>query len=555
MQAPADWTQVTPVGDLLVRGARLHPDRALIVFPWERWTYAEVLAQAIRVARGLTALGVRRGDAVGVLAPNSIEYVAGFFGAQLLGAVVVPLNARHRSSELGYMIGDGGLVALMTTAAQDEYLDFTALLRDALPSLAAASDPTALHLPEAPRLRSTLLLRGEGRTGFLGAGAFDALGERVDPLHVDELRRRVRVRDIATMVYTSGTTSKPKGSELTHEAMTRGPVERALGRFASGTPGDHEVTWGAGPLFHIGSLAPFLGSVGAVGTYLTDLFYDPGRALELMEREGVTAAWPWFPAIMQGLLDHPSFDAAKLPLLRCMLLIGPPALHKRVLAALPQAELIQACGMTETAGIYAISGPDESPAERAETQGLASPGVEVRIIDPETGQDQPPDVIGEILVRGYCVMEGYHGDPEKTALALDADGWLHTSDLYRRTADGRLIFSGRLKDMLKVGGENVAALEVEAFLAEHPAVKIAEVVGAPDPRLDEVPVAFVELEPGATLEAEELIAWCKGRIANYKIPRAVHFVAADAWPMSTTKVDKAALRARLAQAGPAVSAR
>jgi fatty-acyl-CoA synthase len=549
MATIGDWTEVTPIGDLLVRGARVHPDRDLIVLPEARFSYGEVLERATRVARGLLALGVRPRDHVGLLASNGIEYVEGFFGIALIGGVVVPLNARHKAAELGYIVDNGELVVLMTTADEQEYVDFTAVLRSALPSLAGAADPKALALAEAPRLRGTVLLSGEGREGFLGRAAFDALADGVDAAGVDELRRRVRVRDTATIIYTSGTTANPKGCLLTHEAMSRGPVERARTRFASGEHGDHEVTWGAGPLFHIGSLAPFLGSVGSLGTYLTDVFFEPGRALELMARERVTAAWPWFPAIMQGLLDHPDFDAAKLDQLRTMLLIGPPALHKRVLATLPHCGLLQACGMTETAGIYAISGPDESPEEIAQTQGLPSPGVEVRVVDPDTGADVAPGVVGEILVRGYCVMEGYYRDPEKTAAALDPDGWLHTSDLYTQTAEGRLTFSGRLKDMLKVGGENVAAIEVEAFLCEHPAVKIAEVVGVPDPRLDEVPVAFIELAPGTALDRDELLDWCRGRIASYKIPKAVYFVSAAEWPMSATKVDKRALRARLAADG------
>jgi fatty-acyl-CoA synthase len=171
-------------------------------------------------------------------------------------------------------------------------------------------------------------------------------------------------------------------------------------------------------------------------------------------------------------------------------------------------------------------------------------GRGVRIVDVESGGDVDPGVVGELLVRGYCVFEGYFRDPERTAATL-ADGWLRTGDLYSRGSDGSLTFNGRLKDMLKVGGENVAAIEVEAFLCEHPAVKLAEVVGIPDPRLDEVPVAFVELRSGSALRADELIEFCKGRIANYKIPRAVYFVEADEWPMSATKVDKRALRNRL----------
>jgi fatty-acyl-CoA synthase/long-chain acyl-CoA synthetase len=208
--------------------------------------------------------------------------------------------------------------------------------------------------------------------------------------------------------------------------------------------------------------------------------------------------------------------------------------------------------MTETAGLYAISGLDDSSEQRTSTGGTAVQGVEIRIVDVETGADLPAGEVGEILVRGYVTMSGYYRDPEKTADALDADGWLHTHDLYIQRKSGHLTFQGRAKDMLKVGGENVAAVEIEAFLAEHPAVRLAEVVGIPDPRLDEVPVAFVELNPGQEIETDELINFCRGRIAAWKVPRAVHIVDADEWPMSATKVDKGALRLRLLEATAAI---
>lgn len=544
MNTIGDWCEVSPIGDLLVRGARLEPERDVIVLPGERYTYSDLLERATRVARGLWGLGVRHGDKVGLLATNGIEFVEALFGVQLLGGVIVPLNARHKAAELGYIIDNGDLTALLTTGGADQYVDFSEVLTEALPALRDASDPSRLELHDAPQLRIAVLLRGEGKPGFMDRAEFERVIDATDAGIIEAARRRVRVRDTAAIMYTSGTTAHPKGCMLSHEAMTRGAVERSRVRLAGGP---HSVTWGSGPLFHIGSLAPFLGSIGAVGTYLTDVFFEPGRALELMEQEGVTNAWPWFPAIMQGLLDHPSFDPAKLSTLRSMLLIGPPALHSRVQASFPKMELVQACGMTETAGIYAISDEDEPAELRCEAQGKPCPGVEVRIIDPDTGKDLPPGEVGEILVRGYCVMDGYYRDPEKTAHALDSERWLHTGDLYCQSADGRLVFHGRLKDMLKVGGENVAALEVEAFLAEHPAVKLVEVVGAPDERLDEVPVAFVEVRPGHTLQGEQLIQFCKGRIANYKVPRAVYFVEPDQWPMSATKVDKRQLRARLAE--------
>jgi fatty-acyl-CoA synthase len=501
----------------------------------------------LRVARGLRAAGIRPRQHVGILAFNSAEFVEAFFGAALAGCVIVPLQARHRATELGYIIRDANLAALLTMSDPGGRVDLVQVVEAALPSLTAATDPLSLALEEVPSLRAAILLQGGTRPGFLGCAEFERLAATVSDASVELSRCAVRIRDTAVVLYTSGTTSKPKGCMLTHEALTRGPVERARGRLRF-APVD--VTWGAGPLYHIGSLGPFLGSVGAAGTYLTDTHFDAGRALALMACHGATVLWPWFPAIVQDLLGHPSFEPSRLTTLRAALIIGPPKLIERVQAVLPFMEVLQACGMTETGGIFALTEPAESAVARATTQGKPVPGIEVRIVDVETGRDVADGKVGEILVRGYCVTDGYYGDNIKTAAAIDADGWLHTGDLYSRSASGSLIFNGRQKDMLKVGGENVAALEIEGFLCEHPAVKIAEVVGIPDPRLDEVPVAFVELREGASVAPQDLIDFCKGRIASYKIPRAIHYVEPSEWPMSATKVDKNALRRRLAPHGP-----
>ncbi|MBA4355441.1 MAG: fatty acid--CoA ligase, partial [Novosphingobium sp.] len=415
-------------------------------------------------------------------------------------------------------------------------------LSTALPSLSASAPGETLSLPEAPMLRGIVVLEGDAPAGFVSRAVFAEAAKNVPASAVDHARRATRLRDTALIIYTSGTTANPKGCLLSHEAVTRGPVERASSRFRAG---DHDVTWGGGPLFHIGSFAPFIGAIGTGGTYVTDVFFDAGRALDLMERENVTVAWPWFPAILQPLLDHPAFDPQRLAALRKVLLIAPPALVDRAQRTFPDAEFMQACGMTETAGIFALCAPDETPEQRTISQGKAVPGVEVKIIELDSGEEAAPGVVGEILVRGYCLMDGYHRSPEKTAEALDRDGWLHTGDLYARGVDGELTFHGRAKDMLKVGGENVAAIEVEAYICSHPAVKLAEVVGRADPRLDEVPVAFVELRAGKAATAQELIDFCQGNIASYKVPRAIFFMNDGEWPMSATKVDKRALRARL----------
>lgn len=542
MTAFQQWSEVAPVGDLLIRAAARHPDRKALVLPDAELSYAELLDRSVAIARGLIGLGLEARSHVGLMLNNGPEMVAAFFAIHLANCVAVPLNTRHKARELQYIIANADLRAILTSAADTSYLDFRDLLVTALPSLADSAPAGPLELAEAPLLRHAILLSGDIRPGFLGADKFAEAARDIDACEVDARRAQTRVGDHAVIIYTSGTTANPKGCLLSHEAMTRGPVFRAQGRFRSG---DHDVTWGGGPLFHIGSLAPFIGSVGCAGTYLTDVFFDAERALRLMEREGVTAAWPWFPAILQPLLDHPTFDPAKLDRLKSVLLIGPESLVERAMTLFPEIEFMQACGMTETAGIFALTDEDETRANRASCQGRPAPGVEVRIVDAETGKDVEAGGVGEILVRGYCVTSGYYRDPIKTAEALDDDGWLHTGDLYRRSADGRLTFNGRVKDMLKVGGENVAAIEIESYLCSHPAVKIAEVVGKPDDRLDEVPVAFVELRPGQSVTAEQLIDFCTGKIARYKVPRDVFFMASADWPMSATKVNKRALRKRV----------
>jgi len=513
-----------------------------LIMPEFAITYRELLEEAAMVARGIVGLGIEPRSHIGLFCNNGREFVTGLFGTLLANCVVVPLHARHKAHELAYIIDNAQISLLFSAAADTRYLDFREVLGNALPSLASA-DQGPLSIPEAPHLRHVVLLSGEAANGFVDRAEFMAAGAGINSDLVDELRRRTRLDDLAAILYTSGTTANPKGCMLTHEAMTRGPVERADSRFRSC---DHDVTWGGGPLFHIGSLAPFLGSIGTAGTYLTDSFFDPDRAIALMTEHGVTAFWPWFPAILQPLMAHPGFDAATAKV-RTMLFIGPESLVLEIQDRLPQAEVLQGCGMTETAGIFAISDPDETREQRATSHGKAVPGLEVRIIDMETGEDAPDGTVGEILVRGYCVTKGYYRDPAKTAEAIDEDGWLHTGDLYSRSADGSLIFNGRAKDMLKVGGENVAAIEVEAFLCSHPAVKIAEVIGRPDERMDEVPVAFVELHLGVSANEEELIGHCRGKIASYKVPRAIYFVTAEEWPMSATKVNKVALRKRLGE--------
>ncbi|TFD46004.1 fatty acid--CoA ligase [Cryobacterium frigoriphilum] len=538
------FSEAVPLGDLLVRGAARHPDRVALAFPDHELTYAQLLSGAVLTARGLHALGVRRGDHVGLLMPNSPEFLEGYFAITLLGCVVVPLNARYRSSELAYVIDHARLRVVLVTDRNSERCDFRAILSESLPSLADAVVGAPLDLSEAQNLTHIVMLRGAESPGFVGQDRFFAAAAGTPAELIEAIRSTVRLRDVAMLLYTSGTTAHPKGCLISHEGISRG----SLGRMRQNVPlVDHNVYWCPGPLFHIAAMQVMLGSIGLGGTFVSDTYFDGPRALEQIRQYRVTSLWPWFQAIMNGLTTAPGFSPDDLATVTSISLIGPPSFLRDVQAMVPQATHINGSGMSELSGYYAMSPLDDSAEMRATTGGKPVSGVEVRIIDPETGIDAPRGTIGEILVRGYLLMEGYYRDPDKTAEAIDADGWLHTGDLYVQDEDGHITYEGRLKDMLKVGGENVPAIEVEAFLCTHPSVMLAEVIGRPDERLDEVPVAFVEIAAGSAVTENDLIDFCRGRIASFKVPRAIFFKTASEWPMSATKINKVALRRELGE--------
>lgn len=539
------WTEVLPVGDVLVRGAALYPEREAVVFPTERRTYRELLEGAQHVLRGLWALGVRPGDHVGILMPNCAAFLEAYFATALLGAVATPINARYRRTELQYIIENADLVTVLTTDVIDEHVDFGEILHASLPSLSkqgAGSAADRLELPEAPRLRNIALMHGgENKAGFIGRQAFNQLASSVDPAVVAELRHRVRLRDLATIVYTSGTTSNPKGCMLSHEAVVRTSIARAVERFSRK---GIERLWCPGPFFHMGALAPMLGSLALGDTFLTMMHFDPTEALAMIEREQVTRLWPLFHPIIQRLMDDPAFASTDLSRVTGFACSGSPETVRRMQRAFPGARVVGAYGMTETCAVIVVP-VIEDKTDSALECGKPYRGIEIDIVDPASGVECSPGELGEIWVRGYCCMEGYYRDPQKTAETIDPDGWLHTGDLGLLTQDGSLVFRGRLRDVLKVGGESVSAVEVESFLHTHPAIRHSEVVGMRDPRLEEVAVAFVELYAGATLSEEEVIGFCRQEIASYKVPRRVWFINLDEWPMSATKVDKVALRQRV----------
>ncbi|MDR5699760.1 class I adenylate-forming enzyme family protein [Agromyces aerolatus] len=519
-------TRVSPVGDLVDIQASIRPEAKALVMPSESLTYAELARRSDHFARSLMGLGVGYGDRVGILMPNSVDYVLAILGAAKAGAVAVPINGRFKRAEAGYVLEHAELTVLLTGRGEGG-TDFSDLVRQVIADgMPAETIGTVVDL--------------SGGDGFLGRAAFEAAADGVADDELRLAKARVRVRDVAILMYTSGTTAHPKGCLLTHEALTRQGENVARQRFGLQPEEGH---WNPLPLFHCGGIVPMLGCFAVGAKYCHAGHFDPKQAIETIQREHCTVLYPAFEAIWLPILEHPDFDPETFRHVRVILSIATPERMAQYEAILPWAPQITSYGSTEGATNLTVSLPDDSAEVRHNTLGKPIEGLEIRIVDPETGEILGPDQMGELCFRGYSCFDGYFKDPVTTEAHFDEDGYFHTGDRALIRADGNLVFGGRLKDMFKVGGENVPAIEVEDFLIRHPAVRVAQVVAVADGKYGEVGAAFIQLVEGAALSEQELIGFCLDQIATYKVPRYVRFVSD--WPMSGTKVKKFELRERL----------
>ena len=521
--------------DLLERRAADAPEQ-VVAFPDGRLTWPELAGVARRHSGTLWAAGVRPGDAVGVLVPDGQASVTWWLAAARIGAVTVPVNIRLRAGELAYQIDNADVRLLLTTSA------FAERLTGALPGLDTAT-PGRLALPGTPALRAVVALDADrdAPPGFLPLPADGDLEG------ADAARAALRPDDMILNLYTSGTTSRPRGCLQDHASLVA--EGEAVAERLGLRPDDR--FWTPLPMFHCGGFDAAAATMATGCTMIHSGPFDPDAGLRQLETERCTIAFSAFETIWLPILDHPDFARADLSALRIVVNVGAPERMRSMQARLPHAAQVSCLGMTESSGFCCLGAPDDPPETRATTSGFPLPHMQAKVVDPVTGEPVPPGTPGEFRFRGASRIARYHRDPEITAARIDADGWFASGDLVVADADGRLSFRSRLKDMLKVGGENVAAAEVEGFLSEHPAVGIVQVVGVPDARYGEVPAAFVQLRADAVTTEEDLVAHCLGRIATFKVPRYVRFV--DEWPMSGTKVQKFRLRetlaAELAEAG------
>lgn len=535
-------------GRLLDEAAERWPTREALCFEGQRWTFAELRDETDRAARALMAAGVCAGDHVCLWLGNRPEHVFLFFALAKVGAVLVPINMRFRTRDMSYIVTQSDASTLICADGTHPH-DYVAMVEELVPDL-RQQNANRISSASAPALRRVIVLGHSAVPGTLAWSSLLHEGERISPAELERRSAAVDPEDTAFIMYTSGTTGFPKGVMQRHTVIRNVLDEASRTRVT-----EDDVILNYLPMFHIFSIytAVLMSPATGARQVLTPVF-EAGQALRLIATERVTLIHG-FDTHFKDLLEHPSRPHLDLGSLRTgVLAAGMHSTEPIARRAQALMRTVTGYGMTEIGCCATMSDANADAEDRVCMSGWPLSGYELKIIDPASGQSLAPGEVGEICVRGYQVMQGYYRKPEETAKAIDADGWFHTGDSGLMRADGWLRFLGRYKDMLKVGGENVDPTEVEGFLLEDPRINHVAVVGLPDERLSEIPVAFVISEPGATVDEDSILESCRGHIASFKIPRHVFFV--DAFPMTSTgKIQKYLLReeAQRRAAGRAVA--
>jgi fatty-acyl-CoA synthase len=503
------------VSEQLRLGTARHPGRTLLGFPDESISYREFYELSLQLSQSLVSLGVKRGNTVGILALNTIDGMAALYGAVRIGAIPVPINNRLKEHELPYIFDHAELAALITSDRDSDPTHFAEMVNRVW----------SRH-PDRHRIQ----LGDVNVPGFLPREEFLRLG---DGIHLDDAPPADGT-DTAILMYTSGTTGHPRGCLLSHDCL----VTAAYNLIERIDLTEQDIMWDPLPFFHLSGVLPLLTVIITGGTMLSMRHFEPRGAMDQLEGMKVTVALPAFETIWMRILTQPDFKQRDLASIRVIQNVGVEARLRLMQELLPQAIQVSNYGMTELGGYATIHRLTDSLDTRMSTGGPPLGEMELRIVD-EDDNTVPLGKRGEIVARGDQMFSGYFKDPQATGESMRG-GWFHTGDVGTMNELGHVTFVGRQKDMLKVGGENVAAAEIEAYLVTHPAIQIAVVVAAEDERYGQVPAAFVQLRAGADLTEQELIESCIGKIASYKVPRYVRFVGD--WPMSGTKIQKFRLR-------------
>jgi fatty-acyl-CoA synthase len=528
------------IGDFFDAMVARVPDNAALVSCHQqlRYSYRELQREANRLASALLAIGMRPGDRVGIWSHNNAQWLLTQIATAKAGIVLVNINPAYRIAELEYALNKVGCKALITMTSF-KTSDYLAMVREIMPEI-VSSPPGQLKASRVPSLSTVIHLGDSEEPGMMRFTDLMAKGNP-DDADLKGIAGTLRNTDPINIQFTSGTTGFPKGATLTHRNVLNNGF--FIGEAMRLSAEDRLCI--PVPLYHcfgmvLGNLACL--THGATIVYPNDAF-DPLSVLQAVQDERCTGLHG-VPTMFIAELDHPRFAEFDLSTLRTGIMAGSPCpieVMKRVVSDMHMSEVTIAYGMTETSPVSCQSTTDTPLEKRVSTVGRVQPHLEVKIADPENGKPVAIGVTGELCTRGYSVMHGYWDDPQKTAEAIDREGWMHTGDLAVMDAEGYVNIAGRIKDMVIRGGENIYPREIEEFLYRHPAVQDVQVIGVPDRKYGEELCAWVIRRPGASVTEDELRDFCKGQIAHYKIPRYIRFV--ESFPMTVTgKVQKFRMR-------------
>jgi fatty-acyl-CoA synthase len=528
------------IGAYFARVAAADPRREFVVYPDRdlRWTYAQFEARVDRLAKGLLAVGIGRGDHLGIWARNVPDWLTFMFATAKIGVVLVTVNPVYKSHELAYVMKQSAMKALCIIDAFRD-VDYVEIVRELVPeSLTQARG--RLVSERFPALRSLIYLGPEKHRGMYTVPELLLLGDHSDDAAFTAATSAVAGGDVVNMQYTSGTTGFPKGVMLTHRNILNNGFyigeRQKLGA-------DDRVCLPV-PLFHcFGCVLGVLATLTHGATLVMIEAFDPLLVLAAVQKERATALYG-VPTMFIAELAHPMFTMFDLTSLRTGIMAGSPCpveTMRQVIDQMHAREMTICYGLTEASPVFMQTSTDDTLERKCETVGTVHPEVEVRVVDPRTGADCPANVPGEFCCRGYNVMKGYYDMPEATAAVIDDDGWLHSGDLGTVDDDGYYRITGRIKDMIIRGGENIYPREIEEFLYTMPGIEDAQVVGVPDAKYGEVVGAFVRRSAAADIGESDVQEFARARLARYKAPKHVFFV--EEFPLTASgKVQKYKLR-------------
>jgi fatty-acyl-CoA synthase len=524
------------LGDILEKWAFETPDKEFIVYPDRdlRFTYKQFNDRVDAMAKGLLYIGVRPGDKVGIWAKNVPDWTTVMFATAKIGAVLVTINTNYKLSELEYLLKDADIntLFLIDGFRDSDYVEMIFKLVPELKNQPRGEIKSSLF----PELKNVVFIGQQKHRGMFNTNELILLGNHVDDLDLETIKESLNCHDVINMQYTSGTTGFPKGVMLSHHnIINNGYATGQCQKFTS-----NERLLVCVPMFHcFGSVLGLSAIITHGATMVFTEDFDPVMVLASVQKEKCTALHG-VPTMFIAELNHPMFDMFDLSSLRTGIMAGAPCpieTMKQVMTKMNMKDVIIVYGQTESSPGMTATRTHNSPEVRSTTVGFEYPNVEVKIVNPETGEECGIEEQGEICCRGYNVMKGYYKNEEATKKAIDSEGWLHSGDLAVKTKDGFYRITGRIKDMIIRGGENIYPREIENFLYNMPQIETVEVAGIPSPKYGEEVAAFIKVKEGQSLSEEDIFDFCRGQIARFKTPKYVFFV--DEFPMTASgKIQK-----------------